>query len=738
MPHDKTKQDIAPRVCVVGDGVSALAAAYYLSKHGQQHHVTLVTSISNQDDSHDALSRDGHDAMVEAPVTGMLTRHGCPNLARWYDDMHVGLGFHDSGVAFAGEPTVSAAAKKRFCNTIPSELTKMCDSGALDAKTVVEFCSYCNLDAEIVSNWLLPLIASHWCAPLDKVQTMDAKTVFGRLFENGLLLPEGDGSGEKSAWWHFRPRGGMRAVQRRAIACMVKNGAHIIYNQDLSRLRFDVANDAAGGPSVLLRSELADNPLERYQHLVLGTDPDLSVALLRGCQQAAGIWSAMTAFGKNSYRSQVQWTRVSAQSLMPFEQAHACCLLNKGVDKIECATYWPRKLSRENYEHITHPDQNHVEVLLNVMKVAEPSTNEQLKGSFVTGTLVTPEVICQQETMAVEQGRRHIWCVGSFLQDGLQEGAVLSAVLVCRDLLSKSNIPIDVPSCRFRLHQRWTGHTHHRRSGAKKHSFKYQIRHDLVNVDVGLQRWWGGLYRQDHFGDPSVGLAETVRQFVCRETGEWPWGPVDFMGTLREWGYCFNPICLFFCWSSATRERVSHVVSVVTNTPWGQRSVHVLVLNDSVRDASSAVASATSYTICKEKILHVSPFNPTPNGESCWNYKITPLDHLLDRFSLIVESYADAKMETHVISATMVLRRDLARERTCLSFRCPYALLVQFRIHWQAILLFKKGLTFYANTSCPYSNAMVGSISHLAMMSVFAMALGVVALTLKIGLTTVP
>ena len=51
--------------------------------------------------------------------------------------------------------------------------------------------------------------------------------------------------------------------------------------------------------------------------------------------------------------------------------------------------------------------------------------------------------------------------------------------------------------------------------------------------------------REDHFGDPTIGLGETLRTLVSAELGEWVTGPIDMLGSLREWGYCFNPICLY-------------------------------------------------------------------------------------------------------------------------------------------------------------------------------------------------
>ena len=51
------------------------------------------------------------------------------------------------------------------------------------------------------------------------------------------------------------------------------------------------------------------------------------------------------------------------------------------------------------------------------------------------------------------------------------------------------------------------------------HSFRYPVTLDCVDMDGGCHYWWGGLFREDHFGDPDVPLGEAVRRAVRLETG---------------------------------------------------------------------------------------------------------------------------------------------------------------------------------------------------------------------------
>jgi DUF1365 family protein len=150
-------------------------------------------------------------------------------------------------------------------------------------------------------------------------------------------------------------------------------------------------------------------------------------------------------------------------------------------------------------------------------------------------------------------------------------------------------------------------------NGQVVHKFRHSLTYDYINVDSNFRAWWGGLYREDHFGDPQVPLTEAVRELVRRETGVYPSGPVDLVTHLREWGYCFNPIALFLCWDTEARGAVRFVVPEVSNTPWGERTVQVLDLSTARKGAEDG-----TLVIEKPKTLHVSPFNPMPDSQATW------------------------------------------------------------------------------------------------------------------------
>ena len=106
--------------------------------------------------------------------------------------------------------------------------------------------------------------------------------------------------------------------------------------------------------------------------------------------------------------------------------------------------------------------------------------------------------------------------------------------------------------------------------------------------------------RTDHLGDPQVPLADAVRDLVQERTGWRPAGPIRLLTLLRNWGYYFNPLRLYYCFDPAARE-VEAVVAEVTNTPWRERHWYVLWQGNRIGEPSQL-------RFRHPKDFHVSPF----------------------------------------------------------------------------------------------------------------------------------
>ncbi|MDX1605444.1 MAG: DUF1365 domain-containing protein, partial [Candidatus Competibacterales bacterium] len=95
-------------------------------------------------------------------------------------------------------------------------------------------------------------------------------------------------------------------------------------------------------------------------------------------------------------------------------------------------------------------------------------------------------------------------------------------------------------------------------------------------------------------------LADCVRDRVEQATWRRPAGPIRLLAHPRHFGYCFNPISIYYCFDAAG-ETVDSLIAEVTNTPWGERRAYVL---------SGGRNAAGRHEYRFRKSLHVSPFMP--------------------------------------------------------------------------------------------------------------------------------
>jgi len=169
--------------------------------------------------------------------------------------------------------------------------------------------------------------------------------------------------------------------------------------------------------------------------------------------------------------------------------------------------------------------------------------------------------------------------------------------------LRDEEAPHGAPALRSAIYE---GAVVHRRPGADGHRFRQEV--VMAFVDLGeveqlcdLHPCWSARWpapvwwrRRDFLGDPAVPLDRAVADLVEAETGTRPAGPIAVLTNPRTWGWSFNPISCYFCYSEDGNE-VSAMVAEVTNTPWGERHCYVMGgPGDHVLD----------------KALHVSPFLP--------------------------------------------------------------------------------------------------------------------------------
>jgi uncharacterized protein len=189
--------------------------------------------------------------------------------------------------------------------------------------------------------------------------------------------------------------------------------------------------------------------------------------------------------------------------------------------------------------------------------------------------------------------------------------------------------------------------------------------------------------REDYFGSAEQPLDVAIRDLIARETGTRPTGPIRLLTHLRYFGYCFNPVSLYYCFDRRD-EKVETIVAEITNTPWGERHAYVL-------PADSSTEHGGKLRFQFDKRFHVSPFLPM---DMQYDWRFSPPDA---RLLVHMENF---RASEKAFDATLVLEREEissgALARTLIAFPFITAK-VSLAIYWQACKLWLKKTPFHSH-----------------------------------------
>ena len=202
---------------------------------------------------------------------------------------------------------------------------------------------------------------------------------------------------------------------------------------------------------------------------------------------------------------------------------------------------------------------------------------------------------------------------------------------------------------------------------------------------VSIERFnWFSLRRKNYLNESSIPLEEYARQLVMNQYRTYPKGKIYLLTQLSCFGYCFNPISIYFIFDEAN-QNLDYLILEVTNTPWGERHNYVLKHSDKPKN------EIYSYQFQKE--LHVSPFM-SMNYTYKLNLKINSQQILVH-----MENYREGQKD---FDATLTLK---AQEESSIKKTFWHFPLITYKIamaiYWQALKLWIKSVPFHAH---PRSN----------------------------------
>jgi uncharacterized protein len=247
----------------------------------------------------------------------------------------------------------------------------------------------------------------------------------------------------------------------------------------------------------------------------------------------------------------------------------------------------------------------------------------------------------------------------------------------------------------------YAGEVVHRRLRPKPHLLRYSIFYLLLDLDSIDQlarslRLFShnrfnlfSLSDRDHGNGSEGPLHEQVRRHLRNEGIETD-GPVGLLAMPRVLGYAFNPLSIYFC--HRKDGSLAAILYEVNNT-FGQRHNYLI----RVAAGSNGVIRQQS-----RKSLYVSPFMTT---DMTYFFDVVPPR---ERLAVSVTGH---DVEGPLIAAKVTAARQALTDTTLVRafLLCPLLTLkVIIAIHWEALLLWCKGIRLQPQLPPPDREVTVG------------------------------
>jgi uncharacterized protein len=562
------------RIAVVGSGVAGLTAAHVAARTA---HVTLYEA-----DQRLGGHADTHDVGGLAIDTGFIVHNQqtYPTLLRLFaevgvvtqpSEMSMSVRDQATGLEYAGAlgvrglfPTTRNLARPGFLRML-TEVPRfhrraralLASPGSDRDRTLREFLADGGFTAYFCRHFMEPLVAAVWSCDPAVALDYPARYLFEFLAHHGMLSVSG------SPQWRTVTGGSGEYV------------AKVAAGLDDVRVGTKVTSVRETAKGV----EVTDGNGETatYDAVVVATHPDQALAMLQ--EPTAEQRRVLAAL---PYSDNVALLHTDTSLLPRAEGARASWnFLRPGGERgAVTVTYDLTRLQRL-------PTKTHYLVTLGGDDLVDP--DRVIARREYAHPLYTPESVAAQRALPDANtarlafaGAYHGW---GFHEDGARSGVAAAAHL---------GLPWDGPAVpRPVMYDATIRHV-------RRHPFKKSFEHHALTwlVDLDALPDHGVLGRfeaRDHLGSPDRSIRENVDAFLAEHGVDLGGGRVLMAAHARAFGYCFNPISVFWCFDRA--RALAGVVVEVHNT-YGGRHAYLVHPDEQGR-------------ALVDKALYVSPFHGT-------------------------------------------------------------------------------------------------------------------------------
>ena len=662
---------VPARLAVIGSGVAGLTAAYVAAKSA---HVTLFEA-----DDRLGGHADTHQVGELAIDTGFIVHNErtYPTLLRIFaelgiqtQDSEMSMSVHDpaTGVQYAGAlglgglfPTARSmrdpeqlrtlAQVPRFHRLARRHLERAQerrDAGRPAAAadlTLRDFLTPYGFTPGFGRHFAEPLVAAVWSCEPDRALDYPATYLFTFLQHHGMLGIFG------SPTWKTVVGGSRRYVEAvAATLAQVRVATPVLAVREVPD-GVEVRT-AQGG--------------ERFDAVVIATHPDQALGMLAEPSRAQREVLGVIGYSRNQAR-----LHTDTSLLPPAERARASWNFLRPIPDQDASSP-AESSSGGNAVTVTYdltrlmrlPTKTRYLVTLGGSGLIDPA--QVIDTMDYAHPLYTPESVAAQARLGEIETPR-IAFAGAYHGWGFHEDGALSGRRAVERLGFTWPAGDGVPPTP-RIYRTTVRHV---RRQPMLRRFSHRSTMWLVDLDQLPDHGpWARFEARDHLGDPTLSIKQNVLAFLAAQGVAQPPARVLMAAHPRAWGYCFNPISVFWCWS-ALGELVAVVVEV--HNTYGDREAYL------VHPDANGRARV-------DKSMYVSPFH----GVSGSYELAVPVPG--ERLRVAVTLHSDEGSGEQVFSASLEGADPVAADARAVRRSCLGALSGSLLIRAHGIALWARGL----------------------------------------------